>query len=390
MAAAHRIRLAVLALVVAGFVGGAPSAAQKLPDGAVRTVRCPHEGIQPRVVQNQQGLHLIFFKGEIEAGDLFYARSGDYGETFSEPIRVNSVDGSVDASGWTRGASLALGRDDRVHVAWTGSEAAAEHGPEGEALLLYARLDDAGSSFEDERNLIQERYGLRTVPAIAADPDGRVHVFWHAPDDDADGPRRVWKVSSTDDGETFSAEVAIDRDTGATEEAGLTALAGKDGKLVVLYQAREQRARDLVLMPSRDGGETFGSRLVVGLQMQREPKSTLFLGRGATHALAAWEENGRVLCAFVKRNNRGFELPLEPRFNKSYRRRPAVTASAHEAVVLAWMEAPNPRKPVERLAWQGFSTRTRTNIGQGRVKDVSRHTSPAIFLRRDQGFTILY
>lgn len=53
---------------------------------------------------------------------------------------------------------MAVGRAGRVHVAWNG------HPPAGgnylEAPMLYARLNDAGTAFEPERNVISRARGL--------------------------------------------------------------------------------------------------------------------------------------------------------------------------------------------------------------------------------------
>src|ERR671939_2010201 len=62
----------------------------------VTLMRVPHGGIQPQCAVDAKGvLHLIYFKGEPGAGDVFYVRSDDGGAKFTEPIRVNSKPGSV-------------------------------------------------------------------------------------------------------------------------------------------------------------------------------------------------------------------------------------------------------------------------------------------------------
>ena len=54
------------------------------------------------------------------------------------------------------------------------------------------------------------------------------------------------------------------------------------------------------------------------------------------------------------------------------------------------MEAPSYRKPSERLGWQAFTFESRVSLGMGRVADVPPDTFPAVFVRPDEGFTILY
>ena len=70
----------------------------------VTLVRMPGNGIPPEAVVDRRGvLHVLYFSGEARAGNLLYVRSGDFGVTFSPPIRVNSQEGSAIATGTIRG-----------------------------------------------------------------------------------------------------------------------------------------------------------------------------------------------------------------------------------------------------------------------------------------------
>src|SRR5688572_5744671 len=91
----------------------------------VELLRVPAGGIQPQVVTDSKGrFHLVYLGGDPKQADLFYTVCSDGGRAFSSPVRVNSQTGSVTAMGTIRGAQLALGKNDAVHVAWNGSHAA--------------------------------------------------------------------------------------------------------------------------------------------------------------------------------------------------------------------------------------------------------------------------
>src|SRR5437867_5133187 len=164
----------------------------------VKLVRTPESGIQPQAVVDGRGVvHLIYYKGEGSGGDIFYVRQEPGQEAFSKPIQVNSQPKSAMAAGTIRGAQLAVGKNGRVHVAWNGhapsshasGHAAAPHSPEGhestghapdghvpsshsssghaseqpawmKAPMLYTRLNDAGTAFERERDVITVAHGL--------------------------------------------------------------------------------------------------------------------------------------------------------------------------------------------------------------------------------------
>src|SRR5260370_33915001 len=119
----------------------------------VRVLSVPDNGIQPQIALAANGLHLAYFSGDPKHGNVFYARSDDFGRTFSSPIRVNSQAGSAIAIGSIRGAQISVGKRNRVHVAWNGSDAAEPRGPINPEAgtpgspMLYSRLHDQGAVF---------------------------------------------------------------------------------------------------------------------------------------------------------------------------------------------------------------------------------------------------
>src|SRR5205085_11145752 len=121
--------------------------------------------------------HLIYFKGTPGNGDIFYVHSESAAERFSRPIRVNSEPDSAIATGNIRGAHLAVGKSGRVHVAWMGS-GKTQSGDWRTTPMLYARLNDAGTAFEPQRNVIQAAFGLDGSGSVYADDAGNVGVAW--------------------------------------------------------------------------------------------------------------------------------------------------------------------------------------------------------------------
>jgi hypothetical protein len=158
--------------------GAAPVSAAKTP-AKVMLLKTPNGGIQPQLKVDSRGvLHLIYFKGNPMAGDIFYVRREPGADTFSVPLRVNSQPRSAIATGTIRGAQIAIGQGNRVHVAWNGSNSAEPKGPGG-TPMLYTRLNPPSRAFEPQRNLITWAGGLDGGGTIAADSKGRVYVAWH-------------------------------------------------------------------------------------------------------------------------------------------------------------------------------------------------------------------
>jgi hypothetical protein len=231
----------------------------------VTVLETPNGGIQPQAVVDANGtLHLIYFKGEAGAGDLFYMRREAGKERFSDPIQVNSQLGSAIAVGTIRGGQIALGKAGRIHVAWNGSREV--KGTSG-SPMLYARLNDSGTAFEQQLNLMQGTSILDGGGTVAADESGNVYVAWHAlKRESARGEenRQVWVARSSDAGKTFSKEApAWAEATGACACCSLHAFADHKGSVYILYRSANAGVnRDIYLLSSNDKGTSFQGALL--------------------------------------------------------------------------------------------------------------------------------
>ena len=232
-------------------------------EGQVKLMRTPDNGIQPQAIVDSQGtFHLIYFKGDPGAGDIFYARRAPGKKTFSDPIQVNSNPGSAIAVGTIRGGQIALGKGGRVHVAWNGSGRVKEN-----SGMFCARSNDEGTAFEPQRNLMKGTEILDGGGTVAADGQGNVYVAWHAlkkgssPGEDN---RRMWVARSVDEGKTFADEApAWLEPTGACGCCSSHAFADSKGSIYVLYRSANQGVnRDMYLLSSKDTGKNFQGSLI--------------------------------------------------------------------------------------------------------------------------------
>src|SRR6266705_1277490 len=87
----------------------------------VKLLATPDGGIQPQAATDAEGVvHLIYFKGDPKGGDIFYVHRESGQNDFCKPLPVNTRPHTAVALGTIRGAQLAVGKNDRVHVAWNG------------------------------------------------------------------------------------------------------------------------------------------------------------------------------------------------------------------------------------------------------------------------------
>ena len=374
--------IALIVLLSAMTVAAAPK---------VAAVRCPNDGLQPEAAVDSEGtVHLIYLKGQDSAAvDVFYVTSRDGGQTWAEPVRVNSQAGAAIATGTVRGAQLALGRGGRPHVAWMGSQSAEPKGPGGATPMLYARMNETGDRFEAQRNLITAAPGLDGGGSIAADAKGTVYVGWHAPTPGMKGEenRTVWLAVSRDDGRTFGRESQMLSDpTGVCGCCGMKLAVDPTGELRGLYRAANSETRDIYLLASGGRKEWFKSVKVETLAIKTCPMSTAAFASGGERTLAAWEGGGQVSFGPVDRMGEAVAAP-----GKGIgRKHPALAVNKEGQVVLAWSEGTGWKKGGS-VAWQVFDGALKPVAdARGTQAGLAVWSKPAAVAVGDGAFLIIY
>ncbi|MBI1760349.1 MAG: hypothetical protein HYR56_02840 [Acidobacteria bacterium] len=344
------IRSICLTLVAAVLLSGALAAQSA---NRVTLLHAPGSGVQPQALPDERGtLHLIYLTGEPGASDVLYVKRAVGQTEFSAPLRVNSQPGSAVATGTIRGAQLALGKRGRVHVVWNGSQKTASQGT-FEAPLLYARLNDAGTAFEPQRNLMQQSHALDGGGTIAADGAGNVYVAWHgAGAQKGEEYRRVWLARSTDDGQSFARETAVDPDqTGACACCGMRAFADQAGAVYLLYRtATKMTERGMYMLVSQDRGQRFRGQRLDDWTLTTCPMSSVTM-TNAAQPLAAWENNGQVQFAALDAKLAQRPTSVAAPATTGKRKHPAITVNARGETLLVWTEGTGWKRGGS-LAWQ--------------------------------------
>jgi len=358
----------------------------------VTLLRTPDGGIQPQAATDGKGvIHLIYYKGPSGGGDLFYVRQEPGQEGFSKPLKVNSQPGRAIAAGTIRGAQLALGKNGRVHVAWNGT--APKDGGWMAAPMLYTRLNDTGTAFEPERDVITAARGLDGGGSLAADSQGNVYVFWHAPkpgNTNGEAGRAVFVARSTDDGKTFGQDkLAATNPTGACGCCGMKAFADNEGNVYALYRAASEKVnRAETLLISRNRGADFEIAFAHPWKVDSCPMSSASFSAAGAGALAAWETDGQVYFSRVNAKRLTVAEPVSPR-GAAKRKHPVAVANAKGEVLLAWTEGTGWARGGS-LAWQIYDAAGNQSPEKGRADGVPVWGLLSAIARPDGGFTIVY
>lgn len=370
----------------------------------VRAMHAPNGGIQPQAVVDAGGtVHLVYFKGQPRAGDVYYVKSTGGDASFSKPLRVNSQPKSAVATGTVRGAQMTLGRRGRVHVAWNGSSQARPRGPLNPELppdsphngtpMLYTRLNASGDAFEPQRNVMGFTFGLDGGGSVAADKKGNVFVIWHAGSGRSakEVNRTVWIARSSNDGKTFRREFNADpARLGVCGCCGLRSFTGSRGEIYVLYRtATDKVNRDVRLLVGRRGGTRFRG---VTLDTWRVPGCVMSTSAMAEHKgqlLCAWETKKQVYLGALKLKTRRLVWrTAAPGWGRN-RKHPVLAVNDKGQILLAWTEDTAWNRGGS-VAWQVFDAKGRPINGLGKAKGLKVWSLPTAFARKDGRFVVMY
>lgn len=395
-----------MTLACASAAAGWAANSKVAPADRVRFLRAPDAGLQPQLAVAARGaVHLVYYKGDPRAGDLFYARSEDAGATFSAPLAVNSQAGSAIAAGTIRGAQLALGKANAVHIAWNGSGQGEPKGPvnpdsnKAGSPMLYSRLGENGRAFEPQRNLMLHSFGLDGGGSVAADPSGNVYVAWHgigladASSKTASGEarRRLWIAKSADGGRSFAPEEkAWPQPTGACGCCGMKIFAGREGRVTALYRsATESVHRDIYLLDSHDRGRTFEGSLLHRWEINACPMSSMDIAESSRARFAAWETGGQVYWAPLAAGGSRAGAPVAAPGEGKGRKHPRLAVNPQGEVLLVWTQGTGWAKGGS-LAWRIFRPSGEPTPEAGQLPGIPAWSFAAAMVRPDGGFAIMY
>src|SRR5919106_4968292 len=194
----------------------------------------------------------IVFSGGSHGGEIFFARSTDGGQTFSNPINLSNTiagdgKGRLSARQWDNGSlDLAVGPQGDLYAAWT----------EYEGTLWVSRSTDRGESFSHPLRIAGGGDARPArAPSLTVDDEGAVHLAWTVGEDRA---ADIHIAKSVDRGRSFG-EPRVVFETDGHADAPSIAVDGK-GTLHLVYAespAGPFKRYHIRYTRSSDGGATF-------------------------------------------------------------------------------------------------------------------------------------
>jgi len=227
--------------------------------------------------------------------------------------------------------------------------------------------------------------------SVAADGQGNVYVFWHAPqpgNTNGESGRAVFMARSTDDGKTFAPEQRVtDKPTGACGCCGMKAFADSRGNVYALYRsASDPVHRDETLLVSRNQGSDFEFAYTHGWEVGACPMSSASISETPLGVVAAAETHERVY--FIRLDSRTARVS-EPISPPGKAKHPVAVGNSRGEVLLVWTEGTGWGKG-GAAAWQIYDPDGHPTAERGRVDGVPVWSLATAVAKPDGDFVILY
>ncbi len=222
---------------------------------------------------------------------ILFSKSTDFAESWSEPIKINDVNGDCrDEDNTVEGAVPAVGPNGEIYVAWSG--------PLG---IMFDKSTDGGETWGEDIFVAEQPggwdygveglYRANGLPVTACDTSsaspykGTIYVVW-SDQRNGDTNPDVFITKSTDGGETWSEAVKVNNDeTERPQFFAWLAIDQTNGNLYVTFYDRRNTTgtyTDFYLARSSDGGETWKNYCVTDNSFPTS--SDVFFGDYATVA----------------------------------------------------------------------------------------------------------
>ncbi|MCH7937191.1 MAG: exo-alpha-sialidase, partial [Proteobacteria bacterium] len=147
-------------------------------------------------VDAEGAVYLAWTVGEDKAADIRFAKSVDHGRSFGEPGIVFESGGHADAP------KIAVDGKGTVHMVYGESPA----GPFQRYHIRYTRLNDGERAFEEPREISSpqtEQFESMSFPALSLDGEDNIYVIWDLSPRRGFYPRGLGFTCSSDGGRTF-------------------------------------------------------------------------------------------------------------------------------------------------------------------------------------------
>ena len=170
---------------------------------------------------------------------------------------------------------------------------------------------------------------------------------------------------------------------------GLVPFGTTKGLFVSYRAATDSVERDMTLLKSIDGGESFVGKTIHKWNLNACPVSTTRVASGPkTRTLVAWETKGQVFLTEAGAD-KNFHIIEAPEVPSERRKNPALAMNEHGEAMLVWGGGPGWRSGGV-LHWQVFDAKGNATRIKGRGELMPEFSVPAAVATPDGTFVLIY
>jgi hypothetical protein len=167
---------------------------------------------------NTGSIYAVYFRNENGGGNIYLQKSSDNGQTFSQPVRINDNEGSVQLDAQWSPPAIGVGPSSQVYAVWYNADhSEPDKYPFGQVTLRFARSLDGGNTFEPAINPApNDPKGEQSYPYMVVSDKNKIYISYlnldYSKIDDPTGtPTVVRMVTSADGGKTFDNSAITDK-----------------------------------------------------------------------------------------------------------------------------------------------------------------------------------
>jgi len=271
-------------------------------------------------VDSGDGVHVVWHDNTAGNNEVYYRRSTDGGTTWNPVKRLTWNSGN------SQGAAIAIDAGDAIHIVWYDATP-------GRFQVYYRRSTDTGITWGATRQLA-ETLGVSYNPAIAAAPDGTLHIVWS---DDTPGNKEVYHMRSTNGGTTWSAAKRLTWTSGESYNPDMAIEPGN--AIHFVWYDDTPGDCEIYCRRSADGGVTWGlARRLTWTSRDSLNPAIEIDSSGVIHIV--WSDCRNYPSeVYTKRSTDGgttWRGSKRLTWNSGYSRHPVMAIGASDALHIVW------------------------------------------------------
>jgi len=228
--------------------------------------------------------------------------------------------------------AIAVGPNSNTNVIWQDNRLAATY------HIYFSKSTDNGSSFGSAVRVDDAPSGAQSNPQLAVDTNGKIHAAWS----DARGsPVKIYYSNSTDNGSTWSANVAVDSGGSGAQNFPSIALDTSNNIYVAWDDARS--GTHIYIAKSANGGTSFGTSKQVDAS-SAAARYPWVCGSPNGNITVTWQDSRATNWDVLVRAssdgtaNFGSEVNVTPSTSGTSQTYPRMAAGTDSALHLAWSD----------------------------------------------------